>query len=242
MVESNNPQGLDEEQDSAIEDVAGVPTWPMYPTDTQPEPAIPPVGLNWRIVAERLGVDPRILEHDAALVFPGEYFPDAGFFVDPHILMARHVDVGDIALRPGYFIGDLTLSQFGIALNLTQDRTVTPHPVMRKLQGPVVGLFAAEQEAKRARDLILRGSLGSGVTCEAGPLGFELRVERPELLGRVATVMAGRGGAVISAGGHSLSATGSGAGATGPALPAEEGDAYRGGTGAAGDSEAPPTR
>jgi hypothetical protein len=117
---------------------------------------------------------------------------------------------------------------------------VVRHPVIRTESGPIIGILADAIEAERARQKIVRGSLGTGVSVEQGPLGVELRVDRPELPGRVATVIASRGGAVVSVGGRAL---GSGS-STGPlanssSLVGGEGDALRPGTGVTSTTEGP---
>lgn len=226
-------------QDSGVADRPGAPTWPIPPGEAEPEPAPPPVGLNWGVVAERLGVDRRVLEHDGIIVLAGEYFPEEGYFLDPVTLTARHVDVGDMALRHGYLLGDLTIRDFRVQIPLNLDSGSRGRTVVRPAGGPLIGLFPRDVDAQRAKQQVLRGSLGTGLVTEEGPLGVELRVERAELAGRVATVIASNGGAVISVGGKPMRAdlAQSGPIATGAALPDAEADAPRHGTGSASDSQ-----
>ena len=111
---------------------------------------------------------------------------------------------------------------------------------MRSEAGPIIGLFPSVQQAARARRAILQGAVGAGLRSEEGPLGVELRVERPELPGMVATLIASNGGAVISIANRPVaSVRESGPMSTAPAMMAEEADTSRPGTGATSDSEAP---
>lgn len=228
-------EGAIEAQDSSIEDTPGAPSWPIPATGTVQEAPTPPVGLNWAAVAAQLGTDRRVLEHDGQIVLTGEYFPEAGFFIDPQTFDARVVDVGQIALRSGYFLGDLTVSEFHIQIPLAR-KTAQPwgKPVIVPQTGSIIGLFASQAEAERAKRKIIQGSLGSGISIEHGPLGVELRVAHPEVAGRVATIIASQGGAVVSVAGRGFG--GNGPTATGSSLP---GDARRRGTGAASDSGGP---
>lgn len=193
------------ERDSGIEDVPGAPTWPIASGEAEPETAAPPVGLNWGAVSERLGVDRRVLIHDGIIVVGGEYYPENGFFIDPRTMQARHVHAGDMALKSGYFLGEVTASEFGVTFpvegrSTPSGRVVPPHDT-----GPIIGLFADRINAERARSKIMRNSLGADVGLEDGPLGSQLRVGNPLLPGRVATVIAGYEGAVLSIGGKSTS-------------------------------------
>src|SRR5207302_1444236 len=162
------------------EDIPGAPTWPIPPTDTRPI-VTPPVGLNWAAVAQRFGIDERVLRHGGSIVLTGEYFPEGGFAIDPATMRARRVDVLDMALAPVYFLGKLMASEFHIRLPMEPPGEQVRNPVVREASGPIVGLFPDEDRAGVARREILQGSLGSGVSIQAGPLGIELRVSRPEL-------------------------------------------------------------
>jgi hypothetical protein len=211
----------------------------MPSTGAEPETSAPPVGLNWGVVANRLGIDRRVLEHDGFIVLPGDFFPSEGYFIDPNTLLGRHVDVGDIALRSGYFIDVLTLNEFAIQVPVGGMSAPTGKPVIARRDGPVVGLFADVELAERARRRILRGSLSSDLRIEQGPLGVELRVDRPVAAGSVATIIAGHGGAVLSVGGREL-LSGTGAMATASSSIGGQGDGWRPGTGAMSDSVGPP--
>lgn len=228
-------EGAFEEQDSRIEDTPGAPSWPMPSTGIMGEAPIPPVGLNWGAVADQIGADRRVLEHDGQIVLTGEYFPEAGFFINPQTFDARHVDVGDMALRSGYFLGDLSVSEFHIQVPIGPAFRLIGKPVIVPQDGPVIALFATQMEADRARRKILQGSLGSGISSEAGPLGVELRVARPELTGRVATVIASQGGAVVSVAGRTFG--GSGPMSTRSSAVGGEGDSRRAGIGSFSGSE-----
>lgn len=233
-------EGASAAKQTKVGDTAGSPTWPI--SDESPHPAPPPVGLNWGTVAEGLGVDVRILEHEGLIVLAGEYFPEAGFFIDPQTLDAQHVDVGDSALRHGYFIGNLTAREFKDRLRLIAAGRPAGLPVMRRQGGPIIGLFADELQAKRAKSAVLQGAVGAGIRSEAGPIGVELRVERPMQPGAVASLIASHGGAVISIGGATVAGERtSGALSTAPSLPAAEADSTRRGTGSASDSQAAST-
>src|SRR4051794_35197513 len=121
MTEKGNGSHLSGEGQSADEqtrvgDSPGSPTWPI-PAEREPS-LPPPVGLNWRSVAQHFGVDLQMLGHEGLIVLAGQYFPEAGFFIDPESFNAQHVDVGDIALRHGYFIGNLTAREFSQRLQL----------------------------------------------------------------------------------------------------------------------------
>jgi hypothetical protein len=219
-------------------DVPAAPTTPM-PAATETAPASPPrVGLNWRVVATRLGIRSEALQQVGIIVLAGEYFPEGGFVLDPETLRARWVDVGDVALRHGYFLGDLAIRDYQLNLDIVTPPPLKGVPIVPVTRGPIIAVFAGRVEAERAKRRILAGSLGSGLRIEDGPLGPELHVQQPELPGRVATTIAADGGAVISVGGRPVAdMAGQGAMATGLAL--GEGDRPRGGTGATGDSSAP---
>lgn len=235
-------QGIAEEQDSRVTDTLGAPTWPIVTPDSSSVAAPPPVGLNWGAVAERLGVDRRVLQHDGQIILRGEYFPESGYFIDPSTLLARFVDVGEIALAHGYFIGELTMNEFGIKPELAPQEPGLSHPVIpAPSSAPIIGLFADERGAGRARDRILRGSIGAELSSEVGPLGVELRVGRSERGGAVATVIAAQAGAVISIGGTAVTPSQAGGSplATGPSMVGEQADTLRGGTGVASDSQRP---
>jgi hypothetical protein len=192
-------------RESSLADVPGSPTWPI----TEEAPAIPPpVGLNWQAVSARLGMDLRILEHEGQIVLEGESSPSDGFFIDPDSFAVISVGVGDKVPRHGYFLGRLTVRGLSERLAPTIPETGAGLAITRELRGPVIGLFASEQQAKRARTAILQGSMGAGLRLEPGPLGIELRVARPEQLGMVATLIAANGGAVISIAGKSIAGAG----------------------------------
>lgn len=232
-------EGAIARDDMALEDVPGSPTWPI-PTPGAPPPAPPPVGLNWGAVAERLGVDRRVVQHDGQIILAGEYFPEAGYVIDPGSMTARFVDVGELALRAGYFLGELTLREFKVDLPLERDWNEVQDPVVPVAgAGPIIGLFADETDAARAKDRILRGSLGAGIAMRHGPLGVELEVAQAERGGEVASIMASNEGAVISISGVPTTPPANGPMATGPAIVGEQADAYRPGTGVAGDSQTP---
>lgn len=229
-----------EADDSAIEDVPGSPTWPILPPESPTGASAPPVGLSWQVVADRLGLDRAVLEHDGTLIFPGEYFPEAGFVINPDTLEARHVDVGDIALRPGYFLGDSVVGEQLLRLPRAGEPEVAVHPIIPYAQGPVVALFLDAAQAEHARRRLLRGSLAAGVSTRRANDAIEVRVDRAQLVGRVATLLASHGGAIVTVGGESLVANFSG----GPMATAStafgySGDARRPGTGVDSDSEGP---
>ncbi|MGH2449281.1 MAG: hypothetical protein ACRDFS_11860 [Chloroflexota bacterium] len=235
-------EGREEELQSAIEDVRGSPTWPIPVPGHEAGPPILPIGLNWAVVAEHLEVERRILEHEGSIVLPGEYFPESGFFLDPVSLRGRHVDVGDVALRPVYFLGDLSVSEFRISIQLEQTSPASGQPIVPTSRGTIVSIFADEATAMRAKRRLLHGSLATGISTKKREGGVEMRIEHPELEGRVASVVAGYGGAVISIGGRSLTAY-SGPLSTdssltgGRGFTGEMGDASRPGTGVSGGSE-----
>lgn len=230
-------EGAFEAHDSRIEDTPGASSWPMPSTGVAENAPIPPVGLNWGTVAAQLGADRHVLEHDGQIVLIGEYFPDAGFFIDPQTFDARHVDVGDMALRSGYFIGDMSVSEFHVQVSIGAAFAVSGKPVVVPQTGAIIGLFATQIEADRARRKIMQGSLGSGISVENGPLGVELRVARPELTGRVATVIASQGGAVVSVAGRTFGGTGPMS--TRSSAIGGEGDSRRAGIGAFSGTEGP---
>jgi hypothetical protein len=226
--------------ESGIEDVPGAPTWPIQaPGSGQPAP--PPVGLSWATVSRGLDIDLELLEHEGIIVVAGDYFPESGFLIDPVSLLGQHVDVGDMALRHGYFLGNITARDFATWFPLAPTRPGgSGLPVIRRARGAIIGLFPNRRAAERAKAAVMQGALGAGVRLEDSPLGCELRVDRPELPGTVATIMASHGGAVISIGGEPVAAqSADGVMTTAPSLPAPEGDTWRPGTGSASDSEAP---
>jgi hypothetical protein len=192
------------EHQSARGDVPGSPSWPIVSSTDIAEAVPPPVGLNWADVADRIRVDPRILEHDGSIVLAGEYVPAPGFVIDPATFLARSARVGDRVLYHSYFIGELTASEFGLKLSVDPDSGSVPNAVVRTASAPVIGLFKDSADAERARRQVMEGSIGYGVSVQQGPLGTELRVARTENAGRVATVLAAHRGAVISVGGESL--------------------------------------
>lgn len=228
-------------EDSSRGDVPGAPTWPILPGVQVADAGAPPVGLNWTSVADRLGLDRRFLEHDGAIVLAGEYFPEAGYFLDPVTLKARFVDVGEIALRRGYFLGELALRDTDAALTLDTSPAMAAHPIVLRDSGPIIGLFNRPDAAERACRRLLRGSLAAGIVTAEGPLGIEVHIRHAELPGRVASVIAGEGGAVISVGGQTIQSEGStGVMATGAGT--GMGDEPRGGTGATSGSPGPDVR
>lgn len=243
----NRDGSFDEEGEEAsiqerVEDVPASPTWPIGGA-AAPSAGPVPIGLNWQTVADAVRIDRRVLEHDGSIAVQGDYFIESGYFIDPLTLRGRHVDVGDRALRPGYFVSDLTVSHFRLTVPLemaVEQSIVAPRPV----SGPLVGVFADEAQAKRARNRLLDGSLAGRVVMANGPLGFELRVERAGLPGRVAGVIASHGGAVVSVDGRPVSeyegplVTNSSL-TGGAGLDGQQGDARRAGTGVTGGSEGP---
>lgn len=187
-------------RETTVGSTPGSPTWPIV--GESPPATPPPVGLNWGTVAERFGMDLRVLQHEGLIVLRGEYVPAAGYFIDPDTFVVQHVDVGGTAPRHGYFVGDTTASEFSEHLATNPPEAVMGLPVRRTEGGPIIGLFSSEQQAERARSAVMQGALGAGVRCEAGPLGIELRVERTALPGTIASLIAGQGGAVISVAGR----------------------------------------
>jgi len=197
-------QGSEEMRESAVEDVLGAPSWPIPGRESIVEPEAPPVGLSWTKLAQTLSIDPRVLRHEGAIVLTGEYVPEAGLLIDATMLSARQVRTGDRALSHGYFIGDVTISQFLLHIPLGTGDSAVLHPIIRTAGAPVIGLFAGERDANRAKEQILQGSIGSGLSLDRGPLGIELRVRHASVAGRVATVIASHRGAVTSVGGQPL--------------------------------------
>jgi hypothetical protein len=200
------------------------------------------VGLNWGAVAQRLGVPLRLLQHDGAIVLAGEYFPESGYFLDPATLRARFVDVGEIALKHGYFLGELAIRDFRVHVPIQQETGQVVHPVIRPAKSrPIIAVFRRESDAQRAKGQILQNSLGSGASSQSGPLGIELRIERPTLGGRVATVLASHGGAIVSVGGKAIAPPepSPGPSATGPSIVGEQAPAPRPGTGVVSDVQVP---
>ncbi len=192
------------EQQSARGDVPGTPSWPIVSPTALSEPVPPPVGLNWAQVSDRTGIELRILEHDGSIVLAGEYVPAPGFVIDPATFLARSARIGARVLYHSYFIGELTASEFGLALSVDPDPGSVLNAVVRTASAPVIGLFQDSADAERARRQVMEGSVGYGVSVQQGSLGTELRVARTENAGRVATVIACHHGAVISVGGESL--------------------------------------
>jgi hypothetical protein len=235
-------EGSAASRQTGLEDVAGAPTWPIPATETAPAP--PPVGLNWGTVAERLSMDRRILQHEGLIVLAGEYFPEAGFFLDPATLDAQHVDVGDIALRHGYFIGNLSAREFSERLRVSAQASQSGRRVVHAERGPIIGLFADERSPRRVKTAVLQGAVGAEISIERGPLGLEVRVGRVESGGTVASLIASHEGAVISIAGKPVAGepASSAPMSTAPDLPAAEADAYRPGTGVTSDSQAPARR
>lgn len=194
-------------KESSLGDVPGSPTWPIT---EEASVTPPPVGLNWQAVSARLGMDLRILEHEGQIVLKGEYFPSDGFFIDPDGFAVLSVGVGDKAPRHGYFLGRLTVRDLSERLAPAMPETRGGLAITRESRGPIIGLFPSEQQAKRARNAILQGAVGAGLRSDPGPLGIELRVERPEQPGMVATLIAANGGAVTSIAGQSITGAGKG--------------------------------
>ena len=197
-------QGSEEMREAAVEDVPGAPTWPIPSRESIVEPEAPPVGLSWTKLAQTLNIDPRVLRHEGAIVLTGEYVPEAGLLIDATSLAAVQLHTGDRALSHSYFIGDVTMSQFLLHIPLAARGSVVTHPIVRTAAAPIIGLFAGERDANRAREQIVQGSIGSGLSLDSGPLGIELRVRRASIAGRVATVIASHRGAVTSIGGQPL--------------------------------------
>lgn len=185
-------------------DVPGAVSWPSVSSSAATPLEPPPVGMNWARVAQAIGVDARILEHDGSIVLAGEYVPAPGYVIDPSSFLARSARVGARVLYHSYFVGELTASEFGLRLAVDPDSGSVPNAIVRSAGAPVIGLFSDEVDAERARRQIVEGSVGYGVTKGVGPLGTELRVARTENAGRVATLIASHHGAVISVGGESL--------------------------------------
>ncbi|HZU14601.1 MAG TPA: hypothetical protein VFB58_17320 [Chloroflexota bacterium] len=223
-------------EDTRVADTPGSPTWPV---ERSSGPAIPPVGLNWLTVAQRLRADADILRHEGQIVVAGEYFPAAGFYIDPATFRAQHVDVGDIALRHGYFLGDLSAREFREWFELSREWGRGGRVVVKRESAPIDGLFLDETAAQRAKSAILQGAVGAGIRLEPGPGGILLRVARSVRPGQAATLIAANGGAVVAIAGQQVE---TGPPTTAPSLPAAEGDSWRPGTGAASDSEAPSER
>src|SRR5947209_12031719 len=229
----------EETHESSVGSTPGAPAWPN-PAPGSTDPATVPVVLNWQVVAEQLGVDLRILRHDGLIVVAGEYFPAVGYFFDPATLQGRRVDVGDIALHHGYFVAEITLRQFKASVPSGENAASSLKRMIPSTgRGPVIGLFADAQEASRARERILRGSLGAGTTVDDSPLGIELRVSRPLMTGRVASVIASHGGGVIAIDGRPVTELDPVRGPLATGAPAGPGDARRPGTGVTGDSAGP---
>ncbi|PZS07989.1 MAG: hypothetical protein DLM70_03030 [Chloroflexi bacterium] len=215
---------------------------PEHATDMSDSPdAAPsaPVGLNWQSVAERVGVDTAVLQRDGLILVAGEFFPTPGCFFDPVTLRSRRVDVGDIALRHGYFLTESTIR--ASRPDLTVDGNALPgfKTVIPSIgKGAVIGLLPSLTAARQTKDRILRGSLGAGIAIEQTPLGTEMRVSKPQQPGRIATTIASHGGGVIAIDGPPVGGSGVSRGpiATGRDRLIEPGDARRAGTGTTGGS------
>ena len=197
-------QGSEVMHQAAVEDVPGAPTWPIPGRESIVEPEAPPVGLSWTKLARTLDIDPRVLRHEGALVLTGEYVPEAGLLIDATSLCTVRVHTGDRALSHSYFIGEVTMSQFLLHIRLDAAGSAVAYPIVRTASAPIIGLFAGERGANRAREQIVQGSIGSGLSLDSGPLGIELQVRHASVAGRVATVIASHRGAVTSVGGKSL--------------------------------------
>ncbi|HLJ68013.1 MAG TPA: hypothetical protein VKX16_11700 [Chloroflexota bacterium] len=222
-------------RESSLGNVHGSPTWPVAAESATSAAGSPGPGLSWAAVAGRIGVDYAVLAHDGAIVFPGEFFPEAGYFLDPVTFEARYVDVGDTALAPGYFLGALTIREFHITLPTITDGAAAEHPIAPAGAGPITARFATDESAERARDELLRASLASEVQTRRSDGRVEVSVGSAGLPGRVATVLARHGGTITSVTTAPAADRGP-ARVTASAPQREHGDAARGGTGATGDS------
>jgi hypothetical protein len=192
------------ETESRVGDNPGDPTWPITATDMQAE-GPPPVGINWGRVSQQLGIPLQVLEHNGSIVLAGEYVPSRGYFIDAASFRGRNVQPDDMAYSHGYFLGEIAARGGRDQLPGGLEWGGNLHPVVPgRKKGPIIGLFRGQQDAERARSRIVQGSIGSATSVVKGPLGVELRVERPVLGGRVASVMAGHGGAIISIGGEEV--------------------------------------
>jgi hypothetical protein len=187
---------------SARGDVPGAPTAPMASAHATTPAAAPPVGLNWQVVASRIGIDPSVLQRVGTIVLAGEYFPEGGFVLDPATFQARWVDVGQMTLHHCYFLGDLAIRDYHLDLDIVTPPPPHGRPIAPVTRGAIIALFGDRTTAERVKRRVLANSLGSGLRIEDGPLGPELHVQHPELPGRVATTIAAEGGAIISIGGH----------------------------------------
>lgn len=219
-------------QESSIEDVPGAPTWPILPPSAPRGTPAFAVGLNWQSPATGLGIDRIVLEHDGIIVMPGEYFPESGYALDPITLGARHVDVGDVALRPVYFLGNIVTSGRNLRLTLAPPMAVVENAIVPRVVGDLVAVFPDPVAAERASRLLMRASLAASVSRVATRDSVEVRVKKPELYGRVATLLASMGGAVVSVGEHPVLMSAD----TGPLAARTSGTSYtgdgrRGGTG-----------
>ena len=197
-------QGSEVMHQASVEDVPGAPTWPIPSRESIVEPEAPPVGLSWTKLAQALDIDPRVLRHEGAIVLTGEYVPEAGLLIDARTFSALQVHTGGRALSHCYFIGEVTMSQFLLHIRLGAPGSAVAYPIVRTAGAPIIGLFAGERDANRAREQIVQGSIGSGLSLDSGPLGIELRVRHASVAGRVATVIASHRGAVTSVGGQPL--------------------------------------
>jgi len=149
-------------------------------------------------------MQPAVLQRVGIIVLAGEYFPEGGYILDPATFQATWVNDSDIALRHGYFLGDLAIRDFHLDLDIVTPDPPAGLPINPVTRGPIIALFGDRVQAERAKRRLLSNSLGSGIRIEDGPLGPELHVQQPELPGRVATTIASDGGALISAGGQPL--------------------------------------
>lgn len=225
------------QRESSRGDVPGGETWPMVEAASMGTAPAPPVGLSWTSAARELNANVDVLRHDGTLILIGDTFPEDGYFVDPNSFRAQRVDVGQRALGRGYFLGRLVVGRFGIELRLDDGPNVVENATVRQDHAPLIALFSDRAAAERGQELVLRGSLGSGVTVEDGPLGAEVTVAVSDLPSRAATALASVGGAIISIGGRPVGASDAPARATGGV--GGPGDAPRAGIGVNQDVPGP---
>jgi hypothetical protein len=214
-------------------DVPGGEVWPMADAASMGAAPAPPVGLNWTSLAQALHIDVDVLRHDGSIIVIGETFPEDGYFFDPVTFQAQVVDVGQRALTRGYFLGRVAADTHELVFDVDDHPGQIDNPVVRADSGSVIALFADRDSANRATTLVMRGSLGSGVTTEDGPLGPEVTVSATDMPGRVATTLASLGGAILSVGGNLVLTNASPALATNAS--SGVGDARRSGTGVTSD-------